>query len=55
MKTRITATLKDEFDEENRKFFNILNPDLWDILIERYKSPDNNKSLNELLTELIES
>ena len=54
MKERITVDLKDSYEEDNKKFFNLLNPDLWDMLIEKYTNPGNNKSINELLTELLE-
>lgn len=55
MKEHIYIDLRDEFGEENRKFFNLLDGLKWDLLIDEYSSPDNDKSINELLTELLES
>lgn len=55
MKDRIIITLKDEFEEENRMFANLLDNKKWDLLVDKYSDPDNKKSINELLKELLES
>lgn len=55
MKETIIATLKDELEEENRMFFNLLDSKKWDLLIDKYAETGNKKSINELLKELLES
>lgn len=54
MAERIEIDLFDELREGNMKFFSLLDFDQWEVLKAKREDPENKKSLNELVTELLE-
>lgn len=54
MKTQLKIDMKNLEKQDNIKFFRLLDDILWSKLLSTLKDPANNKSLEELMTELIE-
>lgn len=51
----IKIDLFDEVREGNKKFANLVDPSKWQSLISEYDGGRGEKSIDELLTELLES
>jgi hypothetical protein len=54
MSEKITVTLEDDSKLENKKFSNLVDPILWSVLMERFKSTSEKRSLEELVQALLE-
>ena len=54
MKELIEIDLFDDLRDGNDKFFQLLDFSQWEVLKAKYADPDNEKSMNELVTELME-
>ena len=54
MKTLIEIDLFDDLRDGNDKFFQLLDFSQWEVLKAKYADPDNQKQLEELVTELLE-
>lgn len=53
-KKEIIINLKDEFDPMNLAFFRLFDDWRWNKLMEDMTDPDNEKSISELLAEMLE-
>lgn len=53
-KTDIVVDLFDEFRPGNRSFFNLFEDWRWERLMEEMTDPDNEKTMSELLAEMLE-
>lgn len=53
MEERLIVNLSDTRDEDTMAFFNLLNPSLWEVLQQQYSDPENEKTLEDLVKELL--
>lgn len=53
-KKEIVITLANEFDSQNQAFFRLFDDWRWERLMEDMTDPDNEKTMSELLAEMLE-